>query len=137
MINTVLEMTGDVNSRMHNKLSPMHCAAQTYHGLLSLVIMTKRYNVKSTVIDVMQATPLHFAAMYHEYKNVEYLISSGADLNAQDVQGHTPIHICLIRLIQDPEKFTEYKRIIKTLLFAGASREVKTNQKLTALDLLQ
>lgn len=80
---------------------------------------------------------MHFAAMYHEYKNVEYLISVGADLNAQDVQGHTPIHICLIRLIQDPDKFTEYKRIIKTLLFAGASREVKTRQGLTALDLLK
>lgn len=53
MINTVLEMSGDVNSRMHNKLSPMHCAAQTYHGLLSLVIMTKRYKVKATVLDVM------------------------------------------------------------------------------------
>lgn len=32
--------------------------------------------------------------------------------------------------------FDEYKRIIKTLLFAGASREIKTNAGLTAIDLL-
>jgi hypothetical protein len=86
--------------------------------------------------DSKQATPLHFACMYRECKNVELCIKYGADLDAQDCLGHTPIHICLIRLIQDTELFEEYKRIIKTLLFAGASRSVKTSKGLTPLDLL-
>ena len=74
--------------------------------------------------------------MHREAKNVEFLVSKGANLNVQDCQGHTPIHICMIRMIQDPDTFDEYKRIIKTLLFAGASREIKTNSGDTAMDIL-
>jgi len=45
------------------------------------------------------ATPLHFAVMYREYKNVELIVKFGIDVDAQDVQGHTAIHICIIRLV--------------------------------------
>jgi hypothetical protein len=39
-------------------------------------------------------------------------------------------------MIQDLDLFDDYKRIIKTLLFAGASRYIKTGSGLTALELL-
>lgn len=75
--------------------------------------------------------------MYHECKNIELIVKLGANLDSQDCQGHTAIHICLIRLIQEPELFEDYKRIIKTLLFSGARRDILTNKKETALDLLE
>jgi ankyrin repeat protein len=31
------------------------------------------------------ATPLHFAVMYREYKNVELIVKLGIDVDAQDV----------------------------------------------------
>lgn len=40
--------------------------------------------MQATLLDSMKATPLHFAAMFHEIKNVEMLIKLGVDLDAQD-----------------------------------------------------
>jgi ankyrin repeat protein len=136
LITIVLDMGGDLSSNMHNNLTPMHCAAQTYHGLLSLALMTKQYRICATQRDDMQATPLHFAATYHITKNIEWLISQGADLDAQDIQGHTTLHICIMRVLKEPEYFDDYKRIIKSLLFAGAKRTLRTRKKQTALDIL-
>jgi len=137
LINIVIEMGGNVYSNMHNELSTISCASQTYHGLLSMLILEKQFKMNVNTQDSKNATPLHFAAMYREMKNVEFLVSRGALVDAQDCQGHTPIHICLIRIIQEPDSFDDYKRIIKTLLFGGAKREMKTKQGKTALMLLE
>lgn len=87
-------------------------------------------NIRSELL----ATPLHFAAIFKELKNVELLISLGADLDAQDREGRTALHIAVIRLCagiegdedEQQEYFLEYKTIIKELLFHGASRSLKT-----------
>lgn len=82
LINIVIEMGADFKSTMYNNLSTMHCAAQTYHGLLSMLILDKRYHTGVLQRDSKNATPLHFASMYHETKNVELMIRFGADLDA-------------------------------------------------------
>lgn len=74
-------MGADVNSRMKNKLSTMHCAAQTYHGLLSMLILYKKHNIDVNILDSKNATALHFACMYREPKNVEYLVARGAKMD--------------------------------------------------------
>lgn len=92
----------------------------------------------------MQATPLHFAVINRQLKNVELLIHLGCDVNAVDKEQRTPLHIAVIRLcttIQSEEQlddellFFEYKMIIKELLFHGASRLIKTKEDKTALDI--
>lgn len=60
-----------------------------------------------------QASPLHFAVIYKEPKNVELLLKLKANPNAQDFQGHTPIHLALIKFFQDPDFYEDYKQIIK------------------------
>lgn len=78
------DLKGDIESKMCNDLSVLHCAAQTYTGSLSILILCKLYNFNVNTRDNKDATPLHFAAMYKEFKNVELLIKFKADLNAQD-----------------------------------------------------
>lgn len=80
----VKEMGADITTKMCNDLSVIHCAAQTYTGSLSILVLCKLYGFDVNMRDNKQATPLHFATMYKEIKNVELLIKFGADLNAQD-----------------------------------------------------
>lgn len=90
-------MGADLNATMHDELGVMHCAAQTYHGLLSLLVFSKKFGQRVDKGNSKNATPLHFAVIYRELKNVELLIKLGAPLDAQDFQGHTPLHLALIR----------------------------------------
>jgi hypothetical protein len=85
------------------------------------------------------ATPLHFAVIFRQLKNVELLIKYQADVNLQDREGRTPLHIAVIRLAalidqnqeEDEEIYEEYKLIIKELLFNGADRMLGTKDGLT------
>lgn len=69
-----------------------------------MLIMKENYsNYKGFKFDVdaqsgMQASPLHFAVIFREIKNVELLISLGANVNIQDKEGRTSLHIAVIRL---------------------------------------
>ena len=51
LINIVIEMGGDFRSKMHNNLTTMHCAAQTYHGLLSMLMLDKRFKIGVNQMD--------------------------------------------------------------------------------------
>jgi hypothetical protein len=44
LIKAVIEMGADINVTMHDSLNAMHCAAQTYHGLISLLVLENDFN---------------------------------------------------------------------------------------------
>jgi ankyrin repeat protein len=49
--------------------------------------MIKEHKLSVTAHDKFKASPLHFAIINKEFKNVEMLISYGADVDAQDKLG--------------------------------------------------
>ena len=87
--------------------------------------------------DKKGATALHFATISLQLKNVQALIKLGANPNAQDVEGNTPLHLCLKILAEDETKnFEKLKNIGKELLFSGASRSITNAHGQLPIDLL-
>lgn len=82
-------------------------------------------------------TPLHKAAIFRSSDSLKVLISLGADLNAENQSGLTPL-ICAITIVftQSLRELNDDSMIaeaVKTLLGAGADVNARTKSGLTAL----
>ena len=73
-------------------------------------------------------TPLHQAAQAGDIDKVRILISEGADVNAKDEFGITPLH-------EAAQYEYGHKDVVELLVTKGANVDAKTKQGQTALDL--
>jgi ankyrin repeat protein len=72
-------------------MTPLHWAAQ--NGKLEAVaILLAVPNIQVDARTKLRETPLHFASGNGCLKIVQMLVDRGADVNAHDIEGRTPIH---------------------------------------------
>eukprot|EP00347_Sterkiella_histriomuscorum_P010121 403377524 len=109
-------------------LNVLHCAAQSDRGVLSLYYFIEIYHIDIESLDNFYCTPLHFAILNKQFKAVEALLGLGANPNSQIREGQSCLHLAVTKFIEETEDYEEPKRIIKELLFNGASRDTKNTQ---------
>lgn len=64
----------------------------------SLILFKQSFeNIRQdiNIKDQERCTPLHWACYCNSHKIINFLISLGADVNARDINGETPLHIAL------------------------------------------
>ena len=61
----------------------------------------------------------------------------GSNINQQDIEGNSSLHLCLIKYVGDQENYYIYKAIMKAMLKFGASRKIKNQWGQTPGDLLE
>jgi len=69
-------------------------------------------------------TPLHRVVKAGDIQQIKSLISSGADINAEDEHGYTPLHDAILR---------RHKDVVELLISKGADVNAKTVSGCTPL----
>ena len=117
----------DVNIRDQNGKCTIHYASQG--GLLSIIkYVIERCNCDIDIRDFTNQTPLHYACQIYSDKKesqlqiIQYLISKGANIEAKDNKGMTPLHYATLSF---------RPAVIKFLLSKGANRNIKDNDGCT------
>lgn len=109
--------------------------------------------------DIFDCTPLHFAVINGQFKCTECLLALGANPNAVNADGQTPLHVAVQKYVQmnservvrrgtfeqgdnmmtqqdedDEYLYEDLKRIMKELLFNGAHRHMLGKFTLSDVD---
>lgn len=84
---------GEVNARLPFGETPLFLTLRDYQNLRSRILMHN--GADPTVANMAGETPLHFAVAFFEIEPelVQEMIDAGADVNARDMQGRTPLDV--------------------------------------------
>jgi len=106
-------------------VNPMHAAIIMYDKAKVEALLDKGVGVNAIIDNFYGSTPLHKVAMGTSKEIAELLLSKGADVNAREKDGGTPLHL-VAALSGD-------KEIAELLLAKGADVNAKDNNGFTPL----
>lgn len=101
----------------------------TFAGLNDFTDFISKNN-GSLIKTYQDMSPLHYALLNNKFTIAEILINNGADVNKQDNNGDTPLHIATKKSDLNP-------KIIELLVHSGSSTSTKNNAGKTPIDYTQ
>lgn len=127
--NILLDRGANANSKDHRGQTPLHLAARTQdHGCLELLLTKGKAD--PDIEDYDKRTPLHAAIgkSSQSSKIIETLILNGANPNAADQYGYTPLHIAALKGLSE---------CVEALIYYDADVTAKTKCGMTALSIIR
>jgi ankyrin repeat protein len=117
----------DVNVSVRDGYSLLHVACMFGHDQLVHLLLDRMALVNLNADNTSGATPLHLAACYREEdvadRMMRMLIDNGAELNARQKGGQTPLHHAVAR---------GSVKLVRTLIEAGADPFLEDDQRRSA-----
>ena len=121
----------DINGRGFGGQTPLHYAAKYSRPEIILFFVEQGARLEAGTADrqtgIGDRTPLHYAVYLSSRKaeNTAALLEAGANVNARDNSGHTPLMLAVRR--QNAE-------VVNILLDAGANAQLRNRRKEIAFD---
>lgn len=95
IVEKLIENGADITLKNNNGLTVMHMAAQGERPNI-LVYFKEKHGLPIENLDAVNSTPLHWCCYMGSENCLDYLVSWGANLNAKDKDGFTPIHLAVM-----------------------------------------
>ena len=128
ILNLLLENNINYESTNNRGLNVLHIAEQN-NKLNMLILFKEKYKFDIESTDDEGSTPLHWACYTNSFNCVEYLLSFNINVNIQDKEGLTPLHLCIIG--------KNNYNIIKLLLQYKANPDICDNKGYSCFDLCE
>jgi palmitoyltransferase len=113
-----VEHGGDLRARNQQDLDVMQIAAQGDRALM--IVWLAEQGLSPETFDKNGSTPLHWACYMGNEEAVSVLLALGVKVDRQDANGQTALHLATS---------SSHSGIMKSLLFKGASRELKVRPR--------
>ncbi|WP_213157530.1 ankyrin repeat domain-containing protein [Parachlamydia sp. AcF125] len=140
LLSLLIELKADLKKldSSSSQNSALHHACQSLTDCVGIVRLLLGYDpALLEAKNIYGQTPLHLAALRGNVKSAEYLLNQIAEqreLNQQDYQGNTPLHLAVIgeRTAFNLAK-ENYVKIVEALLKKGANLNILNREQKTAL----
>lgn len=102
MIELILSKGADINARTHSDATPLHVAssilaAKSQEETEGYAALLEQPGILIDARDKKGCTPLHRAVNAGGVERVRLLLQKGADTTAQEMRGHTPMDLAILK----------------------------------------